>query len=82
MIYINPHVQGARRALDALALVPIPACCGAMTFHLGLGRNPPTRIHEDPIFWPHWMRLPSVNEPGLFSRAASMPAAEHVGDGW
>jgi len=50
MIYINPHVQGARRALDALALVPIPACCGAMTFHLGLGRNPPTRIHEDPIF--------------------------------
>jgi hypothetical protein len=50
-----------------------------MTFHLGLGRNPPTRIHEDPIFWPHRMRLPSVNEPGPFSRVASMPAAKHVG---
>jgi hypothetical protein len=45
-----------------------------MTFHLGLGRNPPTRIHEDPIFWPHRMRLPSVSEPGPFSRAASIPA--------
>ena len=49
-----------------------------MTFHLGLGRNPPTHEFTKTLF----LATPDavgVHETGPFSHAASMPAAKHVG---